>query len=259
MIQILLHSSKTMRDKTSDHPPVSSPMFLRQAEQLATIFRSASTKELMTLMKLSEKKAAEVATLYQKWTTDPSRQLSAIDAFIGDIYSGLQVPTWTDTDRVYAQDRLLILSGLYGALRPGDGITPYRLEMGYKLPRGSSLYVFWAETLAASISPHTTHIINLSAVEYTKALLPYIDAPVITPKFLTRSPKTGEPTFVTVHTKIARGAFARWLIQQQIENIDNLQAFSYLGYTYNNQLSTLSEPVFICEKFKGLGLSLRLT
>ena len=83
--------------------------------------------------------------------------------------------------------------------------------------------------------------------------------PIISPKFLTISPKTGEPTFVTVHAKIARGAYARWLIQHRIEDLARLPDFTELGYLYNAELSTPDVPVFVAKEFKGLGLSVRLT
>jgi cytoplasmic iron level regulating protein YaaA (DUF328/UPF0246 family) len=135
----------------------------------------------------------------------------------------------------------------------------YRLEMGYKLPDGSSLYAFWGDKIVATLPTTINYIINLSAVEYTKALLPYTDVPVITPKFLTISPKTGEPTFVTVHTKIARGAFTRWLITERIEDGAKLQQFSDLNYKYDASLSAPKQPVFVTSEFGGIGLSVRLT
>jgi hypothetical protein len=64
---------------------------------------------------------------------------------------------------------------------------------------------------------------------------------------------------VTVHAKIARGTFARWIIQNRIENVEQLKDFSELGYQWNASLSTLEQPVFVCEVFDGLGLSVRLT
>lgn len=210
-------------------------------------------------MQISATKSTEVKRLYVSWSVDPNAQLPAIDAFKGDIYSGLQVATWQEADRTYAQEHLLILSGLYGALRACDGIWPYRLEMGYKLPNGKSMYDFWGGKLARAIVPETTHIVNLSAVEYTKALLPYVEQEVITPKFMTISPKTGEPTFVTVHAKIARGAFARWMITNRIDDVGRLRDFTELEYRYDAELSTAEQPVFICKTFKGIGLSVRLT
>lgn len=259
MIQILLHSSKTMRGVSDRaHIALDVPQLLDRASELSEQLRQASSVDLERMMKLSPKKAAEVERQFKDWSSESSSKIPAIDAFIGDIYSGLQVQTWSKQDRSYAHAHLLILSGLYGALRACDGIAPYRLEMGYKLPNGKSLYEFWGDSIASLLSSDTSHIINLSAVEYTKAILPYVDTPVIAPKFLTVSPKTGEPTFVTVHAKIARGAFARWLIQNRIEDITRLSEFLELGYAYDEAASTAVQPIFVCSEFKGLGLSVRL-
>ena len=139
-LQILLHSSKTMRMPNVRQAPLGSPVLLSQAEELAGIWRQASVADIQSLMKVSEKKAHEVKSLFGEWSTDPAVQVPAIDAFIGDIYSGLRVQSWSDEDRAYAHQHLLILSGLYGGLRACDGVLPYRLEMGYKLPDGRTMY-----------------------------------------------------------------------------------------------------------------------
>ncbi len=248
-----------MRVPEQSRFPLGTPQLIGRASELVGNFRVASSVELQQIMKVSPVKAEEVINKFTDWSADPSHQVPAIDAFIGDIYSGLQVQLWSEADRRYAHDHLLILSGLYGALRACDGILPYRLEMGYKLPNGTSLYDFWEKEITSVLPDGANHIINLSAVEYTKALLPYIDVRVITPKFLTVSPKTSEPTFVTVHAKIARGAFTRWLVQVRIEDISRLPEFSDLGYIYDQKTSTPDQPVYVCEAFRGLGLSVRLT
>ncbi len=239
--------------------PLGEPQLMKSAKKLADTYHELSIAQLTSIMKISEVKAASVQKMYSDWSADPKQQTAAIDAFIGDIYSGLQVQTWTNDDRVYAHKHLLILSGLYGALRACDGVMPYRLEMAYKLPDGGSLYDFWGGSIASVIPGNTTQIINLSAVEYTKAILPYKDVPVITPKFLTVSPKTCEPVFVTVHAKIARGAFACWLIKNKINNTSELANFAELDYYFDRSLSTGAEPVFVCREFGGLGLSVRKT
>jgi len=248
-----------MRRGRAEHAPLGAPQFMAQATGLVEILRGLSVDELAKLMKLSSQKAEDVRQLYAAWSGRPEAVMPAIDAFIGDIYSGLQVQTWSDDDRRYAHQHLLILSGLYGALRACDGVRPYRLEMGYKLPNGESLYQFWGDRLATAIRPDTRLLVNLSAVEYTKALLPHVDTPVITPKFMTVSPKTGEPKFVTVHAKIARGAYAGWLIRERIASTDQLPHFAELGYAYSEQLSTPSQPVFVCQEFGGIGMSVRLS
>jgi cytoplasmic iron level regulating protein YaaA (DUF328/UPF0246 family) len=247
-----------MRIPATHAAPLGEPQLLESAEKLAGKYRKLSPVKLSTIMQISATKAADVQRMYGEWSADSAHQVPAIDAFIGDIYSGLQVQTWSVDDRAYAQQHLLILSGLYGGLRACDGIMPYRLEMAYKLPDGKSLYHFWNDKIAALLPNPTSQIVNLSSVEYTKALLPYIDMPIITPKFLTVSPKTGEPVFVTVHAKIARGAFARWLIQNRVDTISELTQFNDLGYVYDAAASTPEQPVFVCQEFKGIGLSVRL-
>lgn len=243
-----------------DHAdPLSVPQLLNDAKKLIAEYKVLDEPALTKLMAVSPKKATEVHKTLNEWSIKATKQAPAIDTFIGDIYSGLQVQNWSMSDREYAHKHLLILSGLYGALHACDGIMPYRLEMGYKLPDGSSLYAFWGNKIARVIAKQVTSIINLSAVEYTKALLPYVDQRVITPKFLTVSPKTGEPTFVTVHAKIARGAFANWLITKRIDDSAQLSLFADLGYKYDARLSTPEQPVFVAKTFGGLGLSVRLT
>ncbi len=249
-----------MRPPSDALLPYQQPAFQNEAGELADYLVTLSVSQLQRHMSLSKAKAEQTKQLAEDWSDDKSRQRPAIDAFLGDIYSGLQVQSFTEDDRAYANKHLLILSGLYGGLRALDSIHPYRLEMGYRLPdqKYSNLVKFWNSKIAEVIPSHDV-VINLSAVEYSKAVLPHITNKVITPKFLTMSPKTAEPRFVTVHAKIARGAFAHWMIKHRIEEAKELTAFTELGYTYDDSLSTPEEPVFVCSEFKGLGLSVRLT
>lgn len=261
MLAILLHSSKTMRAAESSDAAYQQPALLHKTEKLADYLRTLSPTEIQAAMQISLTMAVKTHRLLATWTSEPTLQRPAIDAFLGDIYSGLQANSFSEADRTYANDHLFILSGLYGILRACDSIHPYRLEMGYRLPSGpfASLYDFWGTDLAAQLPTGST-IINLSAVEYTKALLPHLSgATVITPKFQTINHNTGQPTFVTVHAKIARGAFARWLIQHRTKDISDLKKFDELGYSYDPTASTPEQRVFVCEEFKGLGLSVRLT
>jgi cytoplasmic iron level regulating protein YaaA (DUF328/UPF0246 family) len=258
---ILLHTSKTMRPPEESPVKHPEPQLLDKASEVANYLKTLTPAQIKTCMKVSTKLASETHKKVQDFTVGESWQRPAIDSFIGDIYSGLQVQTWSKADRDYAQKYLRILSGLYGILRPLDGISPYRLEMGYRLPDEpyKNLYAFWGTSIVDTI-PRDETIINLSAVEYTKTITPYVStAHVITPKFLTVNAKTNEPTFVVVHAKIARGAFTRWLIQKRIESPEELKNFNELGYSYDKKLSTKLEPVFVCKEFGGLGLSVRLT
>lgn len=238
------------------------PALLDEANELAKYLQTLNTSQISTSMRLSLAMAERTHQLIAKWQPQPKHTLPAIDAFIGDIYSGLQAASFSASDRQYAHDHLYILSGIYGVLRALDNIQPYRLEMGYRLPDlpYRNLYEFWGDHIAKAL-PAESSIINLSAVEYTRAVFPHLPVHtiIITPKFMTISPRTGEPAFVTVHAKIARGAFAHWLIVHRVEDSSQLRDFDELGYTYDAALSTADQPVFVCKDFGGIGLSIRLT
>jgi cytoplasmic iron level regulating protein YaaA (DUF328/UPF0246 family) len=256
-LTILIHSSKTMRagDKQA---ALRTPVFLHEAEQLATYLKTLSLHAIEKTMHVSPALAAKTKITIDAW--QPKGGAAAIDSFIGDIYSGLRAQELSPEEREYANDTLWILSGLYGFLRPNDEISPYRLEMGYRFddPTFANLYTFWGAKIAEHI-PSEGSIVNVSSVEYTKVVLPFVDEKrVITPNFLTINPKTGEPVFTAVHAKIARGAFARWLITTRIVDPQRFNEFNDLGYTYDKERSTLGTPTFICQEFKGIGLSIRL-
>ncbi len=257
---ILLHSSKTMRHSTGEYARLRPPLLLEQAQRLDAYLKTLTPAQLEKIMSLSPALAEKTHALIAAWTVDPADQSPAIDSFVGDIYSGLHANDLPPDDRDYADETLRILSGLYGILRPYDGICPYRLEMGYKLPDPAfaSLYTFWGESIAANLPAHGP-IINLAAAEYAQVVTRYVDrSRLISPRFLTANPKTGRPEFVVVHAKIARGAFARWLISSRIRQVAELPQFDELGYHFVQDLSAPENPAFVCETFEGKGLSIRL-
>lgn len=235
-------------------------MLLDNAIELDKYLKSLKISQIKNVMHISTELANKTFDLIADWNVDPEAQTIAIDSFIGDIYSGLQADSLNEEDRQFANQNLRILSGLYGILRPLDGIYPYRLEMGYRLNNEpyKNLYVYWGDTIAKAL-PKDEIIVNTSSAEYMRAILPYVDAnKIITPRFMTINPKSNEPTFVVVHAKIARGAFARWMIKNRVIKFEKLIDFNDLGYKFDKSLSKPNEPTFVCQHFGGIGLSMRL-
>jgi cytoplasmic iron level regulating protein YaaA (DUF328/UPF0246 family) len=258
---ILMHSSKTMRVPVLGRRPSGVPALLDQAEELIGYLRTLTPAQLSRIMTISAELAARTKEQYAAWNTDPDHQTPAAETFVGDIYSGLQVDSFSAADRRYADAHVRILSGLYGIVRPFDGISPYRLEMGYRLPPGkySSLPKFWGSAIANEL-PERGRVVNLAAGEYSTLVTKHIDADrVVTPKFLTVDPTSKQPKFVVVHAKIARGGFARWLITQRVKDTDAaIRSFDDIGYAYSEELSARGQPAFVCHEFGGKGLSVRL-
>lgn len=238
-------------------PHLTTPPLVEKASKLGNYLKTLTPAQLEKAMHISAQLARETHQHIKEWTDKP--QNTAIDSFVGDIYSGLRAKDLSPDDRAYANKTLFILSGLYGIIRPLDGISTYRCEMAYKFPDEPfcNLYAYWGSDIAAQL-PERGVIINTSSAEYMRAITPFIDTSrLITPKFLTRHPKTGTPTFTTVHAKIARGAFAHWLIKGRTQQVENLKDFSDLGYRYDSKLSLPAAPVFVCDTFGGIGLSVR--
>lgn len=258
MITILLHSSKSMQAAYGHS--LQTPALLPEATKLATYIQTLAAKDLAKSMKISMPLAEKTVATYAAWSNNQDKQSLALDTFKGDIYSGLQARGLSKADRDYANKHLVILSGLYGLLRPYDGIMPYRLEMMYKLPKAplNNLYKFWGSQVA-ELLPSEGVIVNTSSVEYNKMVLPFVDkSRVITPQFFTVDPKTGKPKFVTVHSKIARGAFARWLITTRSATEQQMRQFDLLGYKFDASLSSAQQPAYVTQEFGGIGLSIRL-
>ncbi len=256
---ILLHSSKTMSISPHGNVQLRQPQLLEKSLNLDTYLKTLSEAQLGKIMKLSSALAKKTHALIASWTAEPKSQSLALDSFIGDIYSGLRAPSFSAADRDYADETLRILSGLYGIIRPYDGICAYRLEMGYKFPdpKFTNLYEFWGKSIAECL-PKQGPVINLASDEFADVVTPFIDkSRIIAPKFLTVSPKTGEPAFVVIHAKIARGAFAHWLITSRTKDAADLNQFHELGYRYDQKLSTSNIPVFVCKNFGGKGLSMK--
>ena len=115
------------------------------------MLNTKSPHDLQQLMGISDKLAELNVDRFHQWnrpfTSDNAK--SALLAFKGDVYVGLEAESFSAADFKYAQQHLRILSGLYGVLRPLDLIQPYRLEMGVRLenPNGSNLYQFWGDTI----------------------------------------------------------------------------------------------------------------
>jgi hypothetical protein len=238
---------------------LSKPELATQTQELGVYLSSLKLKEIQSIMGVSANLAHEIMTTASSWPAAKDKG-SALHSFRGDVFSGLQVASFDKKDLAYASQNLKIVSGLYGLLRPLDAVAPYRLEMGYKLTREPyvSLYKFWVDSLA-KLLPAGQPIINLTSLEYGRAVVPYLDKSlVISPRFYTYNAKTRQYTSVAVHSKIARGSFAHWLITQRINKVSGLINFDEIGYHYEASLSTPLTPAFVCRDFMGKGLSVRL-
>lgn len=241
--------------KSLDWDPVditpTDPVFQDDAVRLSKTSRNLTLGALKDLMSISDDLAKLNRDRFKAFEETPGadRIKPAALAFNGDTYQGLEAKTLDEDDLAYAQNHLRILSGLYGLLRPLDGIQPYRLEMGSRLKtrRGKSLYDYWGDTLAKALNTlgeeqGTDTLVNCASQEYfgaadTKAL----KLRVIHPVFM--EVKDNKPRIVSFFAKRARGAMARHMVENRVTDINGLKDFNAGGYQFDADLSDGNEKL----------------
>ncbi|MEO0939476.1 MAG: peroxide stress protein YaaA [Pseudomonadota bacterium] len=240
-------------DWTERNVETTQPAMQGDAVRLAKTARNLTLGKLKALMDLSDDLARLNRDRFQAFEAEPGLEATrpALFAFAGDTYQGLDAETLGPDDIAYADDHLRILSGLYGLLRPRDAIQPYRLEMGSRLKtrRGTSLYDYWKDDIAKALNAQaaaqgTDLLVNCASQEYFGAVpVKALKLRVITPKFLEE--KNGTAKMVSFFAKRARGAMARWVVQNRATTAEALQSFDADGYRFAPDRSTDTEPVFI--------------
>lgn len=246
--------------KKLDFTPASSdlPMTPRrcakETAELDKVTRKLTRADLRRLMSISEALADLNWQRFQAFDNEVDEtNVQAVFAFAGDVYEGLKAREMSADDLAWAQEHLRILSGFYGLLRPMDGIQPYRLEMGTRLktPRGNNLYDFWGERISLRLNEDAEGhsdptLVNLASQEYFGAVdARALKLPVVTPHFKER--KDGEDRIISFHAKKARGAMARYAIDQRLEKAEYLKSFDRDGYRFMPNLSTDTDWIFIRE------------
>ncbi|HIP31207.1 MAG TPA: peroxide stress protein YaaA [Crocinitomicaceae bacterium] len=248
---ILSPAKKIDTTKGLNTAEYSIPAFIDEADYLIKKLKKKSSKSIGEMMHLSKDLSDLNYQRYQDWKPDfkPSKNTCYVSsAFDGEVYRGLDASSFTAKEIIIAQEKIRILSGLYGILKPLDLIHPYRLEMGTRwavTPSKSNLYKFWGAKIATAINEENKEgiIINLASTEYFKAVdKKVLKGRVITPSF--KELKNGEYKVVMVYAKKARGLMARYIVKNNISNPEDLKLFDIDGYQLDANLSDGDNWVF---------------
>ena len=250
-MKILISPAKSL-DFETEAPldAYSEPIFLDKAERLSKVLKKKSARSLSKLMSISDALSKLNYERNQNWhlpfTEENAKQ--AVYAFTGEVYRGLDATTLPVNVLDDLQDKLRILSGQYGLLKPFDLIQPYRLEMGTKLKVGKkeNLYQFWDTSITNALNDEMEEgelLINLASNEYFKAVkVKQLKGKVITPVF--KDMKNGKLMTIAIFAKNARGLMVRYIIEKGCEKVDDLKSFDLNGYAFDSNLSSETELVF---------------
>lgn len=250
-MKVLLSPAKAIdMSKTVNTAHFSSPIFMDEAEALMKKMSKFSAKKIGKMMHLSSDLSQLNYDRNQNWKAvaeQNDENSRAVSAFNGEAYRGFDSGSMNEAELNEAQDKVRILSGLYGILKPLDIIYPYRLEMGTKwavTPSKSNLYKFWGAKIAKALNEEEKNVIvNVASNEYFKA----VDSKTLKPRVVTpvfKEFKNGEYKTIMVFAKRARGAMARYIVDNKITDVEDIKGFNTDGYMFDENLSEGDNWVF---------------
>ena len=248
-MRLIISPAKKMCVDTDSLPWRDLPAFLPRTERLLSALRSMDAAGLKKLWKCSDQLAG--LNLRRLETMDLRRGLTpALLSYEGIQYQHMAPGVFTGREYDYVQERLRILSGFYGLLRPFDGVTPYRLEMQARLAAdgAADLYAFWGDSLARHLFGETDCVLDLASREYSLCLSRYIPPSV---RFITcvfGEEKDGRILEKGTLCKMARGEMVRFLAENQITRPEGARDFDRLGHRYAPEYSDESTYVFLRDK-----------
>ncbi len=139
----------------------------------------------------------------------------AIERYTGVMFDAIDYPTFNDAEKVIFNESVIIMSGLFGMVRPTDMIPIYKLKMGAKLHEGKACSSTWKPLVTEIIAAEGKHrvIWDLLPVEHSAAWDPLgvTAAARFTVKFLQRRPD-GNLKTVSHWSKTLKGALVRYLV-----------------------------------------------
>ena len=244
-MKIILSPAKKMITDTDSIAPDGLPEFIEKTTEIQSWLKSKSKEELKDIWKCNDKIAEQNfnrlgnMNLYQRLSP-------AVLSYEGIAFQYMAPSVFEDMQLEYVQNHLRILSAFYGALKPMDGVTPYRLEMQAKIRIGDAknLYEYWGDLLYRSVIDDSRIIINLASKEYSKCIEKYL-----TPQdryiSVTFCEASGDKMVTKgTYAKMARGEMVRFMAENNIENPLDIKKFDRLGYSFRSDLSSETEYVF---------------
>ena len=163
-MKIIISPAKKMNINTDEPFETTVPVFIKEADTLRNRLKELDYGELKKLWKCSDK-IAEENFLKLKELDLYSNVTPAVLSYEGIQYQYMAPQVFSAEQWDYVREHLRILSGLYGVLRPMDGVIPYRLEMQAKLKMGSTqdLYAFWGDRIYRELAEGEDFLLNLAS------------------------------------------------------------------------------------------------
>jgi uncharacterized protein len=219
------------RGKPSNPQRISFPELTSTRTAVAQALAQVSAQpNAPALLGVSDNLRADIA---HNVRLDSAPAVAVADLYTGVLYDALDLPSMDSAARRRANRWLVVISALYGALRPTDKIPPYRLSMAVNLGELGPLASAWRLPLTA-VLPTTAGrgvIVDCRSSTYAASWLPQGD-------LATRWVQIRVPgaTHMAKHT---RGLVARHLCQ---EGLDPKTAMALHRVVAQRFETTLTKP-----------------
>ena len=166
----------------------------------------------------------------------PTRR--AVGTYAGPLYDGLDAGSWSPHAEARAARHLVIVSALWGALRPGDHIPPYRLSLHARLGGMDRLDAAWRPFLVPILTDATEErgpILDLRSPVYRAVGRPAdLDDQTVT---LRIRPSPGGPAHIgDVIAKRVRGEAASHLLASEFDPEDPLDIADVLATRWSLEI-----------------------
>lgn len=217
------------------------PDHLEKMQPLLELLSSYTVAELVKCLGISEQLAQENHQRFLELKSGQAALTPAIYTYAGDVYKHLDPESCSDHAIVYAQDHLRILSAFYGPLRPLDAIGFYRLEMITKLSGFELLVKYWQESMTQAVEDQ--NVFNLASEAYSKSIDRKRCKHWVDIVFYEKN-KKGRYVVVAVNAKRMRGKILAYMLENQVDSPDGLEAFESNGYGFDAINSTESKVIF---------------
>mmetsp|Transcript_30805 Transcript_30805/g.99321 ORF Transcript_30805/g.99321 Transcript_30805/m.99321 type:complete len:247 (+) Transcript_30805:147-887(+) len=225
------------------------------ANALARELKTKSEEELGAILSVKAKDLlAENYRRYQDW--DDAETLQAIVAYDGFAFAKLDARSLTSDELRRAHSKLVIPSAMYGPLRALDVIKPHRLDMACTKLGGDfkRLAAYWKDLTYATLrdgfddDDDERYLVNVASDEFSKA----VDFKKLQKDDHVTVVKCAfGPDATSTTLKYARGLVARYVLQNDVDDLEALKRFDLDNYAFDPDRSDDTTFFFSQSKEKG--------
>ncbi|MGM0548861.1 MAG: YaaA family protein [Bacillota bacterium] len=240
-MKIILSPSKTQNHQRKSTKKGKSIIAEKMTQKLFNYLKSLSKKELAAELDIQGNLLDRTYELYQNHKFS-DKTIPALECYNGAVFKQIELENFEKKEINYLQEKLVIISPMYGPLTAQTEIWPYRLEMKLK-PNGIKLKEYWQEIMKDYFAK-TDLIINLASNEYSKVVKDNYQGKIIN-FYFKEEKEDGSLKTVGYYVKQNRGKLLNKLIKNQVKSLKEIKELNVNGYQFEPKESDENNYKFI--------------